>query len=76
MMDESKWEAMRGELMGLTLKELKAMARAEHISLGYAGSRKDTCAGEIVSQRRYREITGRSPKTGSPWRRDSMRGTR
>lgn len=69
-MDEGKWEEMRAELMGRTLKELKAIAREEHIALGYAGARKDTCAVEIVSQRRYREINGIMPVKEHPWRKD------
>ena len=68
-MNEAKWEEMRAELMGLTLKELKAIARDERISLGYAASRKDTCAGEIVAQRRYREVAGIAPAKEHPWRR-------
>ena len=46
----------------MTLKELKALAKAEGITLGYDGSRKDTAVGCIVSNRRYREINGYVPK--------------
>lgn len=56
-MDETRWERMRRELMALRMTELKALARSEGIALGYAASRKDSCVGEIVAQRRYRELT-------------------
>lgn len=53
-----KWEDMRIELMSMTIKQLKAIAKDEGICLGYAASRKDTCVGEIVSNRRHRELYG------------------
>ena len=55
--EETKWELMRSELMGLRMTELKALARSEGIALGYAASCKDSCVGEIVAQRRHRELT-------------------
>lgn len=61
-----RWEAMRDELSGMTLKELRALARRDGICLGYAASRKDSCVAEIVSSRRYQEENGYMPK-GHDW---------
>lgn len=52
------YEEMRERLMRKTVKELRALARAEGISLGYDASRKETCVEAIVSNRRYRELEG------------------
>ena len=62
-----KWEEMRQELMTHTLKDLKAIAKEEGITLGYDGSRKDSCVGCIVSNRRYRELNGYVME-GKSWR--------
>lgn len=61
------FDAMRDELMGHTLKELKAIAKADGITLGYDGSRKDTCVGAIVSGRRHQEMYGYVPE-GYDWK--------
>lgn len=61
-----RWEAMREELMGMTLKELRKLAKRDGICLGYAASRKDSCVAEIVSSRRYQEENGYMPK-GYDW---------
>ena len=62
------WESMRQELMGHTLKQLKAIARDENICLGYAAYQKETCVGEIVSQRRHRAEGGIVQERQHPWR--------
>lgn len=61
-----RWQAMHDELMGMTLKELHAVARRDGICLGYAANRKDTCVGTIVTARRYQEENGCMPK-GYDW---------
>lgn len=67
--DPSIWEDMRERLMGLTVKQLKQLAKDEHISLGYDACRKDSLVGSIVSTRRHRCIEyNEDPKT-HPWRR-------
>lgn len=53
-----RWEQMRQELSKLTVKELKAIAKNEGISLGYDASRKDSCVGAIVTARRHFELEG------------------
>ena len=67
--DPKVWEDMRERLMNLTLKQLKQIARDEHISLGYDASRKDTCVGAIVSARRHRCMEAQESPTTHPWRR-------
>lgn len=67
MNEEKVWADMRERLMALTLKELKATAKAEGIALGYDGSRKDTTVARIVSERKAR-VEGRDRKKGTPWR--------
>ena len=52
---ETNWEQMRERLMGLTMKQLKQIARDEGVCLGYAGATKAGVVNEIVSARRYRE---------------------
>ena len=67
---EKVWTDMRERLMRLTLKQLKQIAREEGIALGYAGSRKDSCVGEIVAQRRHRALSGkRESEHPTPWRK-------
>ena len=63
-MNESVWEDMRERLMGLTLKQLRQLAKDEGISLGYAASRKDSAVAEIVTQRRHRALRGEVVTTG------------
>jgi threonine aldolase len=46
---------MRADLSAKTMKQLREIARAEGICLGYDGARKDTAVAAIVSQRRHRE---------------------
>lgn len=52
------YEEMRAELSKLTVKELRSIARAEGICLGYSGATKAGAVNEIVSQRRHREHEG------------------
>lgn len=67
--DPAIWEDMRQRLMKLTTKQLKQIARDEHITLGYAASRKDTLVGEIVSQRRCRVREAQADPDTHPWRK-------
>ena len=55
MTDEEE-RRMREQLSALTVRELKDIARAEGICLGYAGATKAGTIDEIVSSRRYREM--------------------
>ena len=59
-----RYDEMRSELMAMTLKDLKRLAKAEGISLGYDASRKDSAVGCIVSNMRYREANGYLPESG------------
>ena len=61
---ETEWEQMRERLMGLTMRQLRQLAKAEGVCLGYAGSRKDTAVAEIVGQRRHRAMDGKVVTTG------------
>ena len=54
-MERDKWEIMRDELMKLTGKQLKAIAKEERICLGNEAGRKESTVGVIVQNRRYRE---------------------
>lgn len=54
-MDEAKYAAMRADLSKHTMKQLREIARAEGICLGYDGARKDTAVAAIVGNRRHRE---------------------
>lgn len=54
-MSVDKWQIMRDELMKLTGKQLKAIAKKEHICLGGDAGRKESTVAVIVSNRRYRE---------------------
>lgn len=70
-MEEKIWDDMRERLMRLPMKTLKKLAKDEHITLGYAASRKDTLVGEIVAQRRHRTMQVREDAKagkGTPWR--------
>ena len=55
-MKEGKWNDMRVELMGKTVKELKQICRDEGICPGWDASRKDSLVGCIVTNRRHREL--------------------
>lgn len=61
-----RWERMREELSALTLKDLRAIAKADGITLGYDASRKDTCVAAIVGARRHMEREGYMPE-GHDW---------
>lgn len=52
--DRTDYDAMRVELKNKAMKELRAIARAEGICLGYDGARKDTAVAAIVSWRRHK----------------------
>lgn len=67
--DPSIWEDMRERLMGLTVKQLKRLAKDEHISLGYDAYRKDSLVGNIVSTRRHRCIEYNADPKTHPWRK-------
>ena len=54
-MPSTDYDAMRADLARRTMKQLREIARAEGICLGYDGARKDTAVAEIVSVRRHRE---------------------
>lgn len=55
---QTDYDAMRADLMALTMRELKGIARAEGITLGYDAARKDTTAAAIVAHRRGKERKG------------------
>lgn len=57
-MGDTDYEAMRAELGKLTVKQLRKIARAEGICLGYDGSTKRATVGAIVSARKHRERNG------------------
>ena len=61
---ELVWDEMRERLMGLTVRQLRQIARDEGICLGYAASRKDTTVAEIVNARRHRAMSGKAVTTG------------
>lgn len=71
MEPKDRWQQMHDELMQLTLKELRAIAKEDGICLGYAASRKDSCVAEIVSSRRHFELDGDMPK-GYDWHRNDV----
>ena len=54
-MPSTYYEAMRADLATHTMKQLREVARAEGICLGYDGARKDTAVAAIVGSRRHRE---------------------
>ena len=57
MSTSGKWERMREDLMALTMRQVRGIARREGIVLGYDGARKDTAVQAIVSWRRHAEET-------------------
>ena len=67
--DPTIWEDMRQRLMKLTTKQLKQLAKDEHISLGYDASRKDSMIGNIVSTRRHRCLELNEDPNTHPWRK-------
>lgn len=67
--DPAIWEDMRQRLMKLTTKQLKQLAKDEHISLGYDACRKDSMVGNIVSTRRHRCIEQDADPSTHPWRK-------
>lgn len=68
-MIEQEWIDMRERLMGLSMKQLKQIAKDEHITLGYAASRKDSTVAEIVAQRRGRALDIDAGENVHPWRK-------
>lgn len=46
------FDAMEQELSGMTMKQLKEIARTEGICLGYAGSKKHDTIRAIIAWRR------------------------
>ena len=48
-MAEPRWDEMRGELLGLKFKELKAIAKAEGVKYGYT---KTDMVSNIIMARR------------------------
>lgn len=67
--DPSTWEDMRERLMGLSLKQLRQIAKDEHITIGYAASRKDTMVGVIVTARRKKAEKEQRDPEAHPWRK-------
>lgn len=66
MPEVDRWSAMHDELMGMTVKDLREIAKRDGVCLGYAASRKDTCVAAIITARRYKEENGYMPK-GHDW---------
>lgn len=56
MSDESKYEELREELRGMTLKELRTYAKEHLVSLGYV-TRKAEIVDEIVIGVRNQDMT-------------------
>ena len=54
-MSNADYDQMRADLARKTMKQLRDVARAEGICLGYDGARKDTAIAAIVSNRKHRE---------------------
>lgn len=54
-MTQTDYSAMRADLANRTMKQLREIARAEGICLGYDGARKDTAIAATVDNRRHRE---------------------
>ena len=46
----------RERLEKMTMKEIKALAKDEGISLGYDGSRKSNAIGLILEWRRFKDV--------------------
>lgn len=57
-MSNTDYDQMRADLARHTMKQLRDIARAEGICLGYDGARKDTAIAAIVGNRRHRERMG------------------
>lgn len=55
-MAEDRYDKMRDELMAMTMKQLRALAKDEGVCLGYDGARKDTAARAIITHRRHVEM--------------------
>ena len=55
-MTEEDERRMREQLSALTVRELKDVARAEGICLGYAGATNSGTIDEIIANRRYRDM--------------------
>lgn len=53
---EQQWKDMREELSKRSVKELRALAKSEGISLGYSATRKDSTVSCIVTNRRNRAL--------------------
>lgn len=68
-MIEQEWIDMRERLMRLSMKQLKQIAKDEHVTLGYAAARKDSTAAEIVSHRRHRALNPDAGENIHPWRK-------
>ena len=73
MSDESKYEELREELRGMTVKELRAYAREHLVSLGYV-ARKHEMVDEIVTVVRHQDMT-EGAGANSPTRRAQNRRT-
>ena len=54
-MSNTDYAAMRADLANHTMKQLREVARAEGICLGYDGATKRATVDAIVGQRQYRE---------------------
>ena len=54
-MPSTDYDAMRADLARRTMKQLREVARAEGICLGYDGATKRGTVDAIVGQRQYRE---------------------
>lgn len=55
---QTDYDQMRADLARKTMRQLREIARAEGICLGYDGARKDTAIAAIVGNREYRERMG------------------
>lgn len=53
---KAKEQADRERLEKLTMKEIKAVAKDEGITLGYDGSRKANAIGLILEWRRFKGV--------------------
>lgn len=53
---KAKEQADRERLEKMTMKEIKALAKDEGISLGYDGSRKANAIGLILEWRRFKGV--------------------
>lgn len=55
-MTQTDYSAMRADLARRTMKQLREIARAEGITLGYDGATKRGTVDAIVGERQYREL--------------------